>query len=194
MNNFNDLIYIDSNALTKNVCEDIINRFEKDNRKGEGITTSGKVQTELKKSLDLTITGLNEWKNIDEILFQSANKALNVYTNNLDKETNIALWNEKSQDNGYTIKKYTPEDYFHWHVYSKTNEGWTRTIALIWYLNDVTEDGETEFKFDGTKIKPETGKLILFPACWTYPHRGISPKNSNKYIITSFISTYEQML
>ena len=58
MNNFNDLIYENPHSLTKDVCEEIINRFEKDDRKSEGITTSGKVQTELKKSLDQTLEKL----------------------------------------------------------------------------------------------------------------------------------------
>mgnify|MGYP001169561180 CR=1 FL=1 len=192
MNTFNDLIYIDPHSLTKDVCEEIINRFEKDDRKSEGITTSGKVQTELKKSLDLTISGLNEWKDLDEILFKSANDALEVYATKIEKESTISLWSDELKDNGYTVKKYEPGDYFKWHVDSHVDNGWVRQIAFIWYLNDVTEDGETEFKFSGKKIKPEAGKLILFPASWTYPHRGISPKNSNKYIITSFLSTYEQ--
>ena len=120
MNNFNDLIYENPHSLTKDVCEEIINRFEKDDRKGEGITTSGKVQTELKKSLDLTITGLNEWKDLDGVLFKSANDALNVYTNKIEKESTIPLWSGELKDNGYTVKKYEPGDY----VTNPKNKDW----------------------------------------------------------------------
>ena len=44
-----------------------------------------------------------------------------------------------------------------------------RQVIFIWYLSDVDEGGETEF-WSNYHIKPETGKLLLFPAHWTFPH------------------------
>jgi hypothetical protein len=60
-----------------------------------------------------------------------------------------------------------------------------RVITYLWYLNDVTEGGETEF-FGNFKIKPEKGKILLFPANWSFPHRGKQPISSHKYIITGW--------
>ena len=61
-----------------------------------------------------------------------------------------------------------------------------RHITFIWYLNDVNDGGETAF--DGIyKIRPKSGKLVLFPASWTYPHCGKMPLSSDKYIITGWI-------
>ena len=62
----------------------------------------------------------------------------------------------------------------------------TSYLTYIWYLNDVIEGGETEF-FGNYKIKPEVGKLVLFPACWSFPHCGLMPISSNKYIITGWL-------
>jgi Rps23 Pro-64 3,4-dihydroxylase Tpa1-like proline 4-hydroxylase len=62
-----------------------------------------------------------------------------------------------------------------------------RVLTYIWYLNDVDIGGETEFFGGKLKIKPETGKLLLFPACWTYPHKGCVPVSDNKYIITGWV-------
>ena len=59
-------------------------------------------------------------------------------------------------------------------------------ITYLFYLNTIEEGGETEF-IDGTKIKPETGKLLIFPATWTYEHRGNVPISSNKYICTGWL-------
>lgn len=62
-----------------------------------------------------------------------------------------------------------------------------RAIAFIWYLNDVDIGGETEFFNGKIKIKPEVGKLLLFPSLWTYPHSGLIPLSSDKYIITGWL-------
>ena len=189
MNSFDDLIFENNNALDKELCSEIIARFERDDRKIPGVTTSGEVNLDLKKSTDLNISILDEWKDIDRIICESL---FNNFQSYADKVIDgVRLWSQEAKDNGYNVKRYEPGDYFNWHVDCQASEGWVRTIAYIWYLNDV-EEGETEFK-SGRKIRPETGKLLMFPACWTYPHRGISPKNGNKYVITSFISTNEQV-
>ena len=71
LQSFTDLIYENNNALTTETCEDIIQRFRHDNRKSPGITTSGEVMPELKKSIDLAISDLDEWEDIDRTLFKS---------------------------------------------------------------------------------------------------------------------------
>ena len=55
-------------------------------------------------------------------------------------------------------------------------------------MNDIEEGGETYF-YNG-KVKPEAGKLILFPATWTYNHKGNMPKSDDKYIITGWFSYF----
>jgi hypothetical protein len=60
-----------------------------------------------------------------------------------------------------------------------------RLLTFIWYLNDVTDGGETEF-ING-KIKPKTGKLLIFPSSWNYYHKGNMPLSNDKYIITGWI-------
>ena len=61
-----------------------------------------------------------------------------------------------------------------------------RVITYIWYLNDVEEGGETEF-FGEYCVKPEKGKLVLFPASWTFPHCGKIPISHDKYIVTGWL-------
>lgn len=193
MQNFDDLVYEERNALSSNLCQDIIQRFRHDDRKSQGITTSGEVNLEVKRSMDLSISNLDEWEQTDAKLFTSLAEHLEEYTKNISHIIEQDLWTNQVQDSGYNVKRYRPGDYYNWHVDSQSNGGWMRTIACIWYLNDVIEGGETEFAF-GQKIRPETGKILLFPAVWTYPHRGLPPKNGDKYIVTTFVSTNEQLL
>jgi len=191
MQDFKDLIYEMHNALDPKTCENIIQQFRHDDRKSQGITTSGYINNELKKSTDLAISDLDEWEKTDSILFRSLEENLEEYAVRTNEIIGRPLWSDKIKDTGYNVKRYRAGDYFNWHVDSQTyQDGWTRTIACIWYLNEVEEGGETEFAF-GHKIVPETGKLILFPATWNFPHRGLSPIQGNKYIITSFVLTNE---
>jgi hypothetical protein len=81
--------------------------------------------------------------------------------------------------------------YPHWHseTYPKDASCETLHRVLLWtvYLNDVPEDGETEFLFQGRKIKPVQGSLLIAPAGFTHTHCGHTPKGSDKYIATSWI-------
>ena len=190
MQHLDDFIYENNQALESTICEDIIDRFEEDDRTFQGVTTKGEDFT-LKKSLDLALSTHEDWKDIDDILFKSVSDNMEWYIDYLHRYTDLALWNtEGLGDNGYNVKRYVPGDYFNWHVDRQTNGNNVRTLAYIWYLNDNFEKGETQFMY-GRTIKPQKGKLLIFPASWTYPHRGVSPKKGNKYIVTTFLSTDE---
>jgi len=74
--------------------------------------------------------------------------------------------------------------------YSKT-ENFHRDVtpnyfAFIFYLNNVEEEGETEI-WGHKHIKPSAGKLLLFPASWTFSHCGKMQISSDKYIITGWL-------
>jgi hypothetical protein len=58
-----------------------------------------------------------------------------------------------------------------------------RIFTFMWYLNKPDEGGDTDFVF--RRVKPEPGKLVVFPAAWTYPHRGCPAKN--KYVVTGWL-------
>ena len=81
--------------------------------------------------------------------------------------------------------------YPHWHSETFPKDATCETLhrVLLWtvYLNDVPEAGETEFLYQGRKVKPEQGSLLIAPAGFTHTHCGHTPKGSDKYIATSWI-------
>jgi hypothetical protein len=91
------------------------------------------------------------------------------------------------------IQKYAASvgGYPHWHseIYPKDASCESLHRVLLWtiYLNDVPDDGETEFLFQGRKIKPREGSLLIAPAGFTHTHCGHTPKGGDKYIATSWI-------
>ena len=179
---FSDFIYIERGALPKSFCNNVIEKFEQDDRKRQG-QVGGGVCLEIKRSSDLSISELDDWESYDQAFFRCLNNGLKKYIRFLPEEfiKNKAL-SELGNDTGYQIQKTQPGDYYIWH-HDQTK---TRLVTFIWYLNDVKDGGYTEF-IDGTRIQPEAGKLIIFPATWDFLHRGVSPKTETKYLCTGWV-------
>ena len=179
---FSDFIYIERDALPKSFCNNVIEKFEQDDRKRQGQVGSG-VHLEIKRSSDLSITELEDWKSYDQAFFRCLNNGLKKYVRFLPEEyiKHKAL-NELGDDTGYQIQRTQPGDYYIWHH----DQSATRLVTFIWYLNDIKDGGYTEF-IDGTRIQPEAGKLIIFPATWDFLHRGVSPKTETKYLCTGWV-------
>ena len=179
---FSDFIYVERSALPKSFCNNVIEKFEQDDRKRQG-QVGGGVCLEIKRSSDLSISELDDWKSYDQAFFRCLNNGLKKYLRFLPEEyiKNKAL-SELGNDTGYQIQRTQPGDHYIWHHDQTT----TRLVTFIWYLNDVKNGGYTEF-IDGTRIQPEAGKLIIFPATWDFLHRGVSPKSETKYLCTGWV-------
>jgi hypothetical protein len=52
----------------------------------------------------------------------------------------------------------------------------------------VLDQGETEFFHQKIKFKPEKGLTLIWPADWTFTHRGIASLSEEKYIATGWLS------
>lgn len=182
-----DFVFIDEHNLDKGICEEIIDLFKKDYRREKGVVGNAwTVNEKVKDTTEIAFSIFNEakWKKIDKILFESLNKVLYKYMINLGKY-NIRP-PSMVVDMGYQIQKYEKnKGKYLWHDDSASEKTMHRWITFIWYLNDVEEGGETSFLHG--KIKPTAGKLLMFPAEWTYLHRGCMPISDDKYIITGWL-------
>ena len=58
---------------------------------------------------------------------------------------------------------------------------------MIWYLNDVETGGETNFPQLETSVRPQAGRLLVFPPYWMYQHEGLPPVSGDKYIVSSYL-------
>lgn len=79
--------------------------------------------------------------------------------------------------------------YWHSEVYPRLDMGEALHRVLLWtiYLNDDFTAGETEFLYQGRRIAPKTGSLLIAPTSFTHTHRGNRPEGGNKYIATSWM-------
>jgi len=61
-----------------------------------------------------------------------------------------------------------------------------RCAVWMLYLNDDYDGGETEFLYQHKRIKPETGKMLIWPSGYTHAHRGGLVTYGTKYIVTGW--------
>ena len=59
-------------------------------------------------------------------------------------------------------------------------------MEFIIFLNDVEDGGLVEIS-GNYKIKPEKGKLLIFPSGWIFPYSHKKPLSDDKYIISGKI-------
>ena len=185
-----DFIWIEHNSLDPDFCSYVIDKFEKDIRKKPGLIGRGDINKSIKSSTDFMISYfLDEWKEEDKVLFEAINSGIQKFRDKLKHvHQNYDMFRTANvKDLGYQIQRTLPGEFYTWHHDSEyTSKDGVRILTYIWYLNDITEDGYTEF-IDGTRIQPETGKLIIFPATWSFLHRGYPPKKETKYICTGWV-------
>ena len=169
-------------ALDVQFCKKVIRKFNKDDRVRDGVTFDG-YQPEVKQSTDLHISTHEEWKEEDNVFFESLTTRLQEYAKYCNDE--LGIYPRLDLDTGYQMQKTKPGGFYTWHDdFLAYNTNQYRTVTYIWYLNSPRE-GHTEFSC-GESIKPKTGRLLLFPATWDRVHRG-TPPQTVKYICTGWM-------
>ena len=192
-----DLILEIPNFIPEKLCNHLIEKFDNDPQKTDGIIVINEkphVVPELKNTKELKISNFENWRDEDNQISQYIKKAVKIYKSRMkDIFKNRQLFNPydmifniNTMDNGYLIHKSEAGSKCAWHY-----DGGPDTLSyvlIIIYLNTIEpkHGGETEF-LNGRKIRPETGKLMICPASWTYPHCGNEVKMGSKYLLTSLL-------
>jgi hypothetical protein len=180
----NTFIFEQPRGLPIDVCNEMIRRFEQ--LEGEQypgrIGQTAATDRSIKQSTDLVISGKEHWKDIDKALFRSLGMAIREF-----RET-YPYFKGPFKDSGYAIQRTKPGEYYHWHIDGGSHEFSLRQLVAVWYLNDVPgPGGTTDFSFQNVQIRPEAGKLLLFPPFWTHEHRGAMLEQGVKYIATTWV-------
>jgi len=180
----NSFIFEKKNALAAEFCQGAIQRFEEnpqDQYQGR-IGQMADQDNSIKRSTDLVVSGKQHWHDVDRALFRSLGIAIREF------RAQYPYFNGPFKDMGYGLQRTDPGEFYHWHIDGGSHDFSQRQLVAIWYLNDVDgAGGETEFLFQDVKIKPEAGKLLLFPPFWTHEHRGVTLDAGVKYIATTWV-------
>lgn len=85
------------------------------------------------------------------------------------------------------VKKYNVgTDQFSEHVDVGNHNSARRYLAFFLYLNDIETGGETRFPYLNLSVQPKSGRLIVFPPMWMFPHAGLPTTETPKYIVGSY--------
>lgn len=179
----NDLILIHENALEDSICDSLIQIYEDLKFLGQ----HEKINNDYKPSFtQFNLTANHQHddrvKQIHNHIIRKTIEYRNTYYDFVDSR----VFPDTHAFEQFRIKKYEPdEDRFDTHVDVQDYSSARRFLAYLWYLNDVPKGGETVF--DELTIKPKQGTLLMFPPLWMFPHKGNSPIETPKYILTTYL-------
>ena len=179
-----------SGALSQQECDGIIDFFESNKERHFEGTVGAKHKNIPKNKIDteilINLKELCENKKLEpvgRVLYD----AWGEYTQKYPFLSKVTSWRI---DHKFKIQKYNPnEAYFAEHC---ENDGGVdgdmerRLIALMVYLNTVTDGGQTHFPTQNISFSPKVGDVLMWPAYWTHPHHGIPSPTQTKYIITGW--------
>ena len=172
------------NTIPADWCEEMMRRFEA-NPEQQNKGRIGQVQgldAEVKRTMDLVVSGRPEWKDVDDLFFRCVAAALGEF-----RET-FPFFRGPFKDMGYQVQRYLPGEFYHWHIDGGSHEFSQRQLVAIWYLNDVPgPGGQTDFLYQDVSVTPEQGKMVLFPPFWTHEHRSRTLEAGVKYMATTWV-------
>jgi hypothetical protein len=175
--------------IKPDVCDSLIAYFEESPNKNPG-KVGGPVRIDLdrKDSLDVVVSP----KDSDERIQQYLSELKTVCNNYIEQYP----WSSNQQaawgiNQNFNIQRYLPRQGFKaWHCERSGPAAVpvTRHLVFMTYLNDVTDEGGTEWFHQQLTISPKKGLTIIWPTDWTHLHRGVVSPTQTKYITTGWYS------
>lgn len=176
----NTFIGLYENVLTKKQCKEIIDYFE-DSSDKFSMTDDPLSHRNDEQLFIYPETNLEVFNLINE----SVEKCYDLY---MDRYWVIKNNNLTFDQDHLKIQKTLPRGGYHvWHCEVNTLEMVDRCLVWILYLNDIPKgEGETEFLWQGVRVQPKAGTMVIWPAFFTHYHRGNPVYSCSKYIATGW--------
>ena len=185
---YSDFIY--GRFIDNTLCDELILFYENNEFKEPGKLGGGNIDKDKKDSMDV---GVNP--NYNSFVIQRYMNQLNdvcrEYINKYEYSSkDHSAWGIVEN---FNIQKYLPNQGFKiWHYERTGPTGSTKSVkrhlVFMTYLNNIDDGGETEWYYQNLKIKPRKGLTVIWPADWTFTHRGLTSFTETKYIATGWYS------
>jgi hypothetical protein len=175
-----ELLYINPNSISNELCDKIIKTFEIDKNvnRYSALAVHADVKTE-------------EWCNIKNEIVENIESNIKIYNSTINyKNAYEYAINKKFSLKLFIINKFYQNDKTMGDPYSINKHksdfnicGSKQTVlTFIYFLNDVSEGGELEF-YNFHKINAEKGKMVIFPTDWFFANKHTVAISSDSYVI-----------
>ena len=170
--------------LEPTVCTTLIETFQtsKNKEKIDNFLTPQFTQVNLNELAD------KGYQKFTQLLCYKVLEIVKLYKRDIPEYTE--WFPEKILFEELRIKKYEAktDDQFDIHTDVQDHDSAKRYLAFLIYLNEDFKGGETDFPYNKLTIKPETGKVLVFPPTWQYPHIGMPVKSGKpKYVMSTYL-------
>ena len=187
MFNRKDFILHKKGILSEEDCKRIIYYFETHQTEQKPGTVAGNSFETPDRKKDTEIhMNFNDKTSVSLWILDCLNRCVGDYLQQYPFINTLYYWNV---DQAFNLQRYKPnEGYFSLHCEhdGPPEEINKRLLAWMIYLNDVKDGGHTEFPHQKRKFQPRKGDVLIWPAYFTHPHRGIVSKTETKYIATGW--------
>ena len=168
--------------LPHSFCDELIGQFRGDSR------VQPDPQPDYSRRSYLHTSLYREWSSLNRQICGWVNQAMSSY---FARPASLAhgTYHEWADD-GYVIAHYRPGDACILHIDGQTAQEPHNTLRIatfLAYLNDVDEGGEIFFPLQNLKLKPQKGRVVVFPVGFTHPHE-VLPTGSDRFILQSWIT------
>lgn len=187
---YKDFIGVYEGALSKENCDLIIQRFENHVAINPSSIRNSKEQFNEQEMgrLDFCIFLGNSMPEISSLINKTLDSCINFYTDQY-----FSLKQVKARSEEIKLQRTPPRGGFHvWHSEKTRRYSMDRVLTWMIYLNDIPDgEGETEFLWQGCRVKPKAGTCVIWPAQFTHPHRGNPVYSCDKYIATGWYTVID---
>jgi hypothetical protein len=188
--NITNFVGVYDNYITEQECQKAIKLYENQNKFNKTVNRIGGENASILKKQDQQYFANGDnidvwWQDLKTMMF-NFDIAWNHYIKNVGADDAYGV---PFHFTTLKIQKTLPTEGYHvWHI--EHGQGYgneARAFVFSIYLNDVKEGGETEFLHFSKRVKPKTGRIVIWPAGFPYVHRGNPPLSGEKYILTSWM-------
>jgi hypothetical protein len=175
--------FIYTYQIDAELCDNLI-KYYTDNIEYKNVgTTGGSVMKDVKDSIDVTFFNCSTNPVIVQY-FKELQRGYNEYSNKFRLQS-LKLQTEP----GTNIQYYPPGGgYKPWH-WERHNTCYNRQLVYMTYLNTV-DNGGTEWFYQELKLDAVKGLTVIWPADFSFAHKGIISTTQEKWIATGWFSYF----
>ena len=177
------------------ICDDLVAEFNKQKKAGKAlkgqVSMKGGgapvINKDIKDSVEMSFAP-NDPSPAFKRYLASLQKVMAAYIEEYPMAGAYGVFGLTSRVN---FQYYPPSGGYKTYHTERTGAGepeGSRHLVFMTYMNDVTDDGGTEFYHQGATIQPVKGLTLIWPADWTFTHRGVPSPSQEKMIITGWFN------